>query len=107
MSKFQISIDLDKVDLASLETEDDFRQEAKRLLPQALVKLGESVGEQTWEELQKSLKGPGKRTSSQTEKRKFIQETARTYQRNASNREKKELEDYIVEQLRQQQETNI
>ena len=97
MSKFQISIDFSDVDLASLETEDDFRQEAKKLLPKALVKLGETVGEKTWEELQKSLKGSGK---SQSEKRKFIQETGRNYQRNASSREKQELEDYIVEELR-------
>lgn len=106
MSKFQISIDFSNVDLASLETEDDFRLEAKKLLPQALVKLGETVGENTWEELQKSLKGSGvKLNSSQSEKRKFIQETGRNYQRNASSRERQELEDYIVEQLRQHEQS--
>ncbi|GAB1541340.1 hypothetical protein NUACC21_40110 [Scytonema sp. NUACC21] len=102
MSRFeQITIDFGKIDLLSLETDDDIRQEAKRLLPKALVQLGESIGEKTWEELQNSLKGPGtKLKSSQSEKRKFIQETGRTYHRNASNRERQELENYIVEQLR-------
>jgi hypothetical protein len=102
MSEFQISIDLDGVDFSSLDTEEDFRQEAKRLLPKALVTLGESIGEKTWEELQKNVKGPGmKRGSSQSDRRRFIQETGRTYQKNASSREKRELENYIVEQLRQ------
>ncbi|MEH1824680.1 MAG: hypothetical protein V7L22_04810 [Nostoc sp.] len=102
MSKFQIDIDFSSIDLASLETEEDFQREAKILLPKALVKLGESVGEKTWEELQQKLQATGaKLKSSPSEKRRFIQETGRTYQRNASNREKQELEDYIVEQLRQ------
>ncbi|MEH2409777.1 hypothetical protein [Nostoc sp.] len=102
MSKFQIDIDFSNIDLASLETEEDFQREAKILLPKVLVKLGESVGEKTWEELQEKLQGTGgKLKSSPSEKRKFIQETGRTYQRNASNRERQELEDYIIEQLRQ------
>ncbi|MBW4612800.1 MAG: hypothetical protein KME21_05870 [Desmonostoc vinosum HA7617-LM4] len=101
MSKFQINIDFSSVDLASLETEEDFKREAKILLPQALVKVGENVGEQTWEELQKKLNKPGaKSKGSPNEKRKFIQETGKVYQRNASSRDKQELEDYIVEQLR-------
>ncbi|ACC78983.1 hypothetical protein [Nostoc punctiforme] len=102
MSKFQIDIDFSNIDLASLETEEDFQREAKILLPKVLVKLGESVGEKTWEELQQKMQASGaKLKSSPTEKRKFMQETGRTYQRNASNREKQELEEYIVDQLRQ------
>ncbi|MBD2450035.1 hypothetical protein H6G76_23300 [Nostoc sp. FACHB-152] len=101
MSKFPITIDFSSVDLDALETEEDFKTEAKQLLPQALQKLGESIGEQTWEELENNLKqGGSKSKGSQLEKRKFIQETGRTYQRKASSREKQELEDYIIEQLR-------
>ncbi len=102
MSKFQIDIDFSKLDLANLETEEDFQKEAKGFLSQALIKLGENVGEQTWEELQKNLKATGtKVNSSASEKRKFIQETGRTYHRNASNVLKEELKDYIIEQLRE------
>ena len=102
MSKFQIDIDFSNIDLASLETEEDFQREARTLLPKVLVKVGESVGEKTWEELQQKLQGTGgKLKSSPSEKRRFMQETGRTYQRNASKRERQELEDYIVEQLRQ------
>ncbi|WP_026736047.1 hypothetical protein [Fischerella sp. PCC 9605] len=99
MSKFQIDIDFSNVDFSSLETEEDFQASAKKLLPAALVKLGEAVALQTWEELQQKFKSKG----SQSEKRKFIQETGRNYHRSASSRERQELEDYIVEQLRQHQ----
>jgi len=73
MQEHQIKIDFKLVDLSSLETEDDFLQEAKRLLPEALVQLGEAVGEKTWDELQKGLKGSGlKVNTSPSEKRKFV-----------------------------------
>ncbi|MDJ0675964.1 MAG: hypothetical protein QNJ36_11375 [Calothrix sp. MO_167.B42] len=97
MSKFQIDIDFTKINFSELETEEDFRAEAKKLLPAALFQFGEAIAEQTWEEMQQKLPGKG----SQNEKRRFIQETGRNYQRKASNRERQELEDYIVEQLQQ------
>jgi hypothetical protein len=103
MNKFDdIEIDLKSVDFASLDADEDFRSEAQRLLPQALVKVGEAMAEKTWDELQKEMQKSGMKSSgSQSAKRKFIQETKRTYQRNASSRDKRELEDYIIEQIRQ------
>lgn len=103
MNKFDdIEIDLKSIDFDSLDTEEDFRTEAQRLLPEALVQLGEIVAEKTWEELQKEMQKSGiKSGNSQNAKRKFIQETKRTYQRNASSRDKRELEEYIVEKIRQ------
>lgn len=96
MTRFAIDIDFSQIDTSSLETEEDFRTAAKELLPTALTKLGEAVALQTWEELHKKASGKG----SQSEKRRFIQETGKSYQRKASHREKQDLEDYIVEQLR-------
>jgi hypothetical protein len=94
-------ISFSSVDLSMLETEDEFRAEARRLLPSALLKVGEAVAEQTWEELQKTLLKPGSKAKSSTsEKRQFVRETGRNYQRSASSRDKQEIEDYIVEQLR-------
>ncbi|MGB3649842.1 MAG: hypothetical protein WBA41_01335 [Rivularia sp. (in: cyanobacteria)] len=103
MNRFDnIEIDLKTVDLSSLDTDEDFRKEAQRLLPQALVQVGEAMAEKTWEELQKDMQKSGmKAGASQSAKRKFVQETKRTYQRNASSRDKRELEDYIVEKLHQ------
>ena len=105
MSKFDdihIEIDMKTIDFDSLETDEDFRSEAQRLLPKALVQVGEAMAEKTWEELEKEMQKSGiKSGGSQSAKRKFIQETKRTYQRNASSRDKRELEEYIVEQLRE------
>ena len=97
MNKFEIDIDFEKVNFSELETEEDFRSEAKKILPAALFQFGETVAFKTWEEMQEKLPGKG----SQSEKRRFIQETGKNYQRKASNRERQELEDYIVERLRQ------
>ncbi|MEA5572047.1 hypothetical protein [Calothrix sp. UHCC 0171] len=95
------NIDFSSVDTSSLETEEEFRQEAKRLLPAALLKVGEAVAENTWEELQKNLAKAGTKVkTSASEKRQFVRETIKNYQRSASSRERQELEDYIVEILR-------
>ncbi|BAY85378.1 MAG: hypothetical protein AAF349_13495 [Cyanobacteria bacterium P01_A01_bin.68] len=105
MNKFddiEIEIDVKEIDFDSLESDEDFRSEAQRLLPKALVQVGEAMAEKTWEDLQKEMQKSGiKSGASQSAKRKFIQETKRTYQRNASSRDKRELEDYLVEKLHQ------
>ena len=105
MQKNQIKIDFTQIDFSSLETEDDFRTEAKRLLPEALVQIGEAMGEETWNALQEGQKGSGLKVStSPSEKRKFIKDAGKNYQRGATARDRKEIEDYIVEQLRSYQD---
>ena len=60
MSTHTYKVSLGHVDVSRLETDDDFRREAKRLLPNALVQVGEATGEVAWDELQKGLRGvPG------------------------------------------------
>jgi len=101
MQENQIRIDFAQVDLSSLETEDDFRTEAKRLLPEALIQIGEAMGEETWNALQQGQKGSGLKVStSSSEKRKFIKDAGKNYQRGAKAKDRKEIEDYIVQQLR-------
>lgn len=101
MQKNHIKIDFTQLDLSSLETEEDFRREAKNLLPEALVQIGEAMGEETWDALQQGLKSPGlKVNTSSSEKRKFVKQAGKSYQRGASAKDRKEIEDYIVEQLR-------
>ena len=39
MNKFEIEIDFEKVNLSELETEEDFRTEAKKILPAGLYKF--------------------------------------------------------------------
>ena len=107
MQNHQIRIEFGQVDLSSLETEEDFRREAKNLLPEALVQLGEAIGEETWNTLQEGKKGSKfKVNTSSSEKQKFVKETGKNYKTKASAKDRKELEDYIVQQLRQHQEQN-
>ena len=103
MSTHTHKISLGHVDASRLETEDDFRREAKRLLPNALVQVGEATGEVAWDELQKGLRGvPGfKANSSSGDKSKFIREAGQNYRRQVSAKDRRELEDYIVARLRE------
>lgn len=105
MQKNLIKIDFGQIDVSSLETEDDFRAEARRLLPEALIQIGEAMGEETWNALQQGQKGSGlKISTSSSEKRKFVRDAGKNYQRGATARDRKEIEDYIVEQLRSYEE---
>jgi hypothetical protein len=96
MSNLNIRLDLGSVDLAGLHTEDDYRREARRLLPSALSRLGEAVGKAAWDELQRSFKGiPGfKGNNSSSDRARFIREAGEEY--------KRKIEDNIVAQIKEQ-----
>lgn len=108
MSKDMHKISLGNVDVSRLENEDDFRREARRLLPNVLVQVGEASGEVAWRELQKSFRRvPGfKANSSSSEKRKFIREAGQNYRKQVSAKDRRELEDHIVERLRELKQSN-
>ena len=106
MGTRNIRIDLGQVDLGSLETDEDFRREARRILPKAVVQLGEALGEEAWNALQKGFKGPGiKMNTSSSDKRKFIRESGQNHKREINSNDKKKLEDEIIRQLREQKQT--
>lgn len=102
MIKRDIKIDLGRIAYDTLKTDDDIRREARRILPQVLAQIGEAIGEETWNLLQKSFKGSGFKTSaSSVEKQKFIREAGQKHKRNASAEEKNRLEKDIINQLRE------
>lgn len=103
MSRHTFSIPLGSVNVDKLETDDDFRREAQRLLPDALTRIGEKTGEVAWAELQKGLKGiPGfKPNSSSTDKARFIREAGQNHRRSASSQDRMEVENHIIGQLRE------
>ena len=106
MGTRDIRIDLGQVDLGSLATDEDLRGEARRILPKAIVQLGEAVGEEAWNALQKGLKGPGiKLNTSSSDKRKFIRESGQNHKREISCNDKKKLEDEIIRRLREQKQS--
>jgi hypothetical protein len=104
MSKIEFDIDLGKIDFSKLETDEDFHREARRLVPTALTKFGEKMAEHAWNETQKAFKSVKgfKPNSSTIDKSKFIRETAAKYKRDASAKDRKEVEEHIVAQMRKQ-----
>jgi hypothetical protein len=64
MSTHTHKISLGHVDVSRLETEDDFRREAQRLLPNALVQVGEAAGEVAWDECHWALQNQPPRGAS-------------------------------------------
>ncbi len=103
MASHSFEIPLGSVDLDRLVTEDDYRREAQRLLPTALKQIGEKAGEVAWKELLKGFRGiPGvKVTSSTSEKSCFVREAGENHRRNASAQDRRELEEYIFQRLRE------
>jgi hypothetical protein len=103
VSTYSLSIPLGSVDLDRLKTDDDFRREARRLLPDVLTGIGEKSAEVAWNELQKSFRGiPGfKGNSSSSDKSRFIREAGQNHRRNANDQDRRAVEDSIIEQLRE------
>jgi hypothetical protein len=102
MVKYEIRLDLSGVDLASLQTDDDFRREAARLLPGALAELGEALGEAAWG--RSRALGPGRPVpypGAADEMKEFVAKAGRKYRRFAPARDRQALEDLIVGRLRQ------
>jgi hypothetical protein len=106
MATHTFNITLGTVDFSNLEAEADFRREAQRLLPAALVQVGEAAGEVAWEELQKGFRGiPGfKVNSPSSDKQQFIRKAGQNFRRKASSQERRKIEDKIIRQLQEQKE---
>ena len=103
MSTLTFSIPLGSVNLDDLETDEDFRREAHRLVPDALKRIGEKTAEIAWKELQRSFRGiPGvKVNSSSSDKSRFVSEGGQNYRRDASSQHRREVENHIIDQLRE------
>jgi hypothetical protein len=102
VSTLTFSIPLGSVDLSKLETDEDYRREAQRLLPDALTQIGEKTAEVAWNELHKGFRGiPGfKANSSSSDKSRFIREAGQNHRRKASAHDRRVVEDHIIQQLR-------
>lgn len=97
----KFKINLGNINYSTLKTDDDIRREARRVLPNVILQIGEIVGEEAWNELQKALKGSMfKPSPSSAEKQKFIRESAQEYKRKISSKEKTDLENEIILELR-------
>lgn len=103
MSTLNYLVPLGSVDLEGLKLDADFCREARRLVPDALTHIGEKAAETAWSQLQKSFRGiPGfKANSSSSDKARFIREAGQNFRRDASTQDRRELENHIIDQLRE------
>ncbi len=103
MSTLTFSIPLGSVNLDKLETEEDFRREAHRLVPDALTGIGEKSADIAWNKLQKGLRGISgfKVNSSSSDKSRFVRKGGQNYRRDASSQHRREVENHIIDQLRE------
>ena len=100
-----VRIDLGHVDYNALKTDADYDQLADKLLPDALIKLGEATAKAAWEDLQKGFKGSGlEMNSSSSDKRKFIRDGGKEFQRTVTAKHKRDAKSAIIEQLREQKD---
>lgn len=103
MSTITFSIPLGSVNLDGLNTDEDFRREAERLLPDALTNIGEKTAEFTLSELQKRFRGIAgfKVNTSVGDKSRFIREGGRNHRLNASTQHRLAVTNNIIQQLRE------
>jgi hypothetical protein len=95
-----IRISLGDVDYSRLETDEDYREVSWEKMPEALRRIGEVLGERAWDAMQNAFRGSVlKMTRSSSDRRKFIENAAQEFCDN--NLGNKEIEDYLVLQLRQ------
>jgi hypothetical protein len=95
-----IRISLGDVDYSRLETDEDYREVAWEKMPAALRQIGEALGERVWDAMREALRGgPFKTNRSSSDRRAFIEKAAQEFCDN--NLGNKEIEDYVIEQLRE------
>lgn len=97
-----LNLDLSGIDPATLKNEEDFHQLARRLVPTALITLGEKRGEKTWEDLERDSKRSNTQRphNSEFDRKLFIRESGLNYNRQAPAKDRKMLEDLIVAYLK-------
>ena len=101
MVSCKFKINLGSINHSSLKTDDDIRREAQRILPNVILQIGEVNGEEAWNTLLKVFKGSMFKSSpTSAEKQKFIRESAQEYKRKISFKEKSDLQNEIISELR-------
>lgn len=103
MSTISFTIPLGSVNLGGLNTDEDFRREAERLLPTVLTQIGEQTAEFAWTELQKSFRRiPSfKCNSSASDKSKFVRDGGQNHRRSANAGYRLRVTNHIIERLRE------
>ena len=99
-----VRIDLGSVDYSLLNADADYEALANKILPKALVQIGEAAAETAWSEAQKAF-GKSKAiklNTSVSDKRKFVREGGQNYKRSVSSTDKQKIKSEIVARLKDQ-----
>lgn len=102
-----LNLDLGMIDPRSPRTEEELRKLARRLVPAALMVLGERRGEKTWNDLEKdSTRSQTPRSHhTLTDKKSFVREAGQNYSRQAPAKDRTTLEEKIFVYLQATQAT--
>ena len=104
-----IRIDLGSVNYDLLNTDADYEVIANKILPKALVQIGEAAAETAWSGMQKALgkSQAVKLNTSSSDKRKFIRDGGQNYKRSVSFNAKQKIKDEVVAQLKDQKSKRL
>jgi hypothetical protein len=102
VTKHELRLDLTRLDLGGLQTDDDFRRAARLLLPAALEELGQAIGEAAWDRHHRQEPGTDAvHGRAGPQMREFVAKAGRTYRRFAPAADRQALEDLLVARLRE------
>jgi hypothetical protein len=93
MSNKKFEFDLEGIDYSKLNTEADFKREAKRLLPECMKVAGGKVAETFWKATQKAL------DLTNSQKSEFIREAEDEFAN--LPKEKKRIEKLLISKLKE------
>jgi hypothetical protein len=103
MKEYQIKLPTEGVDFDSLRTDQDFRREARRLLPAVLAQLSGEAAGAAWDKWRETREGIGGMagTPSDAERKRFMVGEPAGFRARATEEELREIEDEVVQQLRE------
>ena len=97
-------VDLAKVDLASLKSDDDYDKEAERLMPSMIRTMADEVAERSWNDMVKMLKKASRKIgtfkTTNSEKQKFLREARSEFESTMTAAERNDFKQQIVEELK-------
>ena len=100
MGSINVKVNLGQVDSDALQTDEEIRALARKLVPNALLEIGQASAEVMWKEIQNAFRGPGiKVNNSASDKHKFVENAGKEYARKATEGDRREIEDHIIAQI--------
>jgi len=94
MSEAKVTVHFDDVDFEKLKSDEDFQNEADRLLPNVMPAFGKAVAEFSWKKLQDTFGG------NESQKAAFIESVTNNYVNDPQQRES--VRAHVIERLKEE-----